>query len=471
MFDFLKKSSKSAADKDDRKAEQYIRNVMTATGWDYDCAKREMLCAKKNFAVSYRDYDLHKFYRVSAVKQAAKNQEILKNREVEKRRKRAAIRNVMEMTGWDKETAVREMDDAKQRIGISYRDYSRFAIFNFTKDEQEAAYRSALSKAAKRKERLEKKREKFIHEVMEATGWSYDEAVAHMDHATKISGAEYKDYVAFKFWEIPDELQATYFTKGDSNALRAKYNTSKKNTYCFMNKNEFNEIFSDYLGRPWSYNHDISLEEFTEKFKNERKIMYKPLSASCGKGICAYDITEESIKGVYEELKELPLGIVEGYITQDPVVSQYSLNSVNTVRVVTVRKDDKVHLVFGVFRMAGGDAVVDNFHNGGVLAVVDIDTGEVVTDAVDVHGNKYIKHPCTDKVIKGFVIPRWEQVVDLLQKAGMLVDGVGYVGWDVAITEKGPVLIEGNTAPAPILLQLPYAAEHKGMKHKVTPFL
>ena len=304
---------------------------------------------------------------------------------------------------------------------------------------------------------------------MENTGWSYEVAKEKMEESKAKCGAEYK---AYRFWETDEETQKTYFTKGDANALRKKYNTNKENVACFRNKNEFNEVFGDCLGRVWTYNKDVSLEEFTEKFKNEKKVIYKPLSASCGSGVQVFDISEDSAETSYDRIKTLPVGIVEGYLIQHPDMSRFSKRAVNTLRVVSVFKDDEVHILYAAFRMAGGDAVVDNFHNGGVLALIDLESGKVMTDAIDLSGKIYETHPATGEIIKGFQVPYWDEVKALIDKAGRIVEGVGYVGWDIAVTESGPVLIEGNTSPAPNVLQLPfYLQEHRGMHHVVERYL
>ena len=48
----------------------------------------------------------------------------------------------------------------------------------------------------------------------------------------------------------------------------------------------------------------------------------------------------------------------------------------------------------------------------------------------------------------------------------------GYLGWDIAITENGPVLIETNLTPGVILFSMPYiATEKRGMKHVMEKYL
>ena len=43
----------------------------------------------------------------------------------------------------------------------------------------------------------------------------------------------------------------------------------------------------------------------------------------------------------------------------------------------------------------------------------------------------------------------------LCEECAKVIPQVRYVGWDIAITEKGPVVIEGNQFPGHDILQLP----------------
>ena len=383
------------------------------------------------------------------------------------------IESIMAKTGWTHDETVEKVTAAIRNVGINYTRYDNLDFHLVPEHKQAKEYKKLLEKrAAKTKsEKRAKKNDKLIHTVMENTGWTYETAKEKMDHATEICGAEYKDYAAYRFWELDDATQCTYFTKGMANALRKKYNTNKKNTNCFINKNEFNEVFSDFLGRPWAHFPTISLEEFMTRFAGETRIIYKPLSDSCGHGVAVFDLDEENMESVYKKLVKLPEGVVEGYVIQHPAMSKYSRKSVNTVRIVSVRDFGRVNILYAAFRMGGGDAVVDNFHAGGVLALINPETGIVETNAIDLGGTFYENHPVTGEKILGFQIPFWPEIVEMLQKAGKIVKGVGYVGWDIAVTENGPILIEGNTAPAPNVLQTPYAKEHKGMAHVVKKYL
>lgn len=49
----------------------------------------------------------------------------------------------------------------------------------------------------------------------------------------------------------------------------------------------------------------------------------------------------------------------------------------------------------------------------------------------------------------------------MLTSAAKEIPQVAYVGWDVAITPNGPVLIEGNTTPGYRYYQMPLHMEDK----------
>jgi len=65
-------------------------------------------------------------------------------------------------------------------------------------------------------------------------------------------------------------------------------------------------------------------------------------------------------------------------------------------------------------------------------------------------------HPDTGAPIEGRVLPFWPETVALACRAHAAFLPRVIVGWDIAITSGGPVLIEGNGAPGIDLLQRAY---------------
>ncbi len=53
-------------------------------------------------------------------------------------------------------------------------------------------------------------------------------------------------------------------------------------------------------------------------------------------------------------------------------------------------------------------------------------------------------HPDSGVVFDGFVVPRFFEAVDLVKACHSLLPGLHSIGWDVAVTPEGPVLLEGN---------------------------
>jgi putative polysaccharide biosynthesis protein len=132
-----------------------------------------------------------------------------------------------------------------------------------------------------------------------------------------------------------------------------------------------------------------------------------------------------------------------------------------TVRVMTCRNErGEYEVTNAAFRMAQGEnTVVDNFHAGGILAKVDIATGVLgrATDGAMALGpgtGWCERHPQTGGQILGRRLPYWLQVLDLARRAHATAfsDHV-VIGWDIAILDDGPRLVEGNKGPDLDLVQ------------------
>ena len=397
-------------------------------------------------------------------------------------KREVAIAEVMEKTGWSREETVSKIEDAKSRLGVSYTEYARCELYDVPEQKQQKEYQKILEKRERekknaRKDRAARKKEKYLSQLVEITGWDRAYAEEKMERAKEVAGSSYEHYVIYRFWELTEEEQKTYFTKRDAVQLRKKYNTDPKVLKTLMNKDLCCKKLEKFLGRPWMSTQDMTYESFSSKFAGEKKIIYKPRSSSGGHGIQIFEIAPGSIKEVYDAIKALPVGIVEGYLVQHPKMMQLSVNSVNTIRIVTIKTDsvvpglekDKVNFLYAGIRMGQGGNFVDNLHSGGLIAAVDVGTGVVQTGAVDHTNVIHYQHPDTKTDLIGFQIPFFNEAKQMIEAAS--VDLPGYFGWDVAITEKGPVIIEVNTSPGADGLQTPFVPEKRGMRHVIEKYL
>jgi Sugar-transfer associated ATP-grasp len=69
--------------------------------------------------------------------------------------------------------------------------------------------------------------------------------------------------------------------------------------------------------------------------------------------------------------------------------------------------------------------------------------------------------------LENFRVPMWEAVCELAKKAASAFWPVGAVGWDIAVTREGPVLVEGNTVwdpVAPLYFPLPVTPHDGNMQ-------
>lgn len=264
--------------------------------------------------------------------------------------------------------------------------------------------------------------------------------------------AGYLDYRLFEMYDLNKEQRKTILTRGINNNIVKKYNDPEYRDI-FRNKLKFNKKFAKYLNRDWmEIKPDSSnYEEFTSFTKKHKEIVVKPIDECCGKGIEILKINSKNCKEIYENLLETKRFLVEEVATQCKEIAALHPSSINTLRIVTLNHE----IVAAFIRIGNNNNVVDNFNHDGLAAPINIETGIVDYKAIDKKMNIYAKHPLTNADILGFKIPKWEETKEFVKKASYESEKELYIGWDVCLSDKGPLLIEGNEFPGHDIYQLP----------------
>ena len=211
----------------------------------------------------------------------------------------------------------------------------------------------------------------------------------------------------------------------------------------FNEKQRFNAFFRDFIHRDWLYIPTSTPEDIAAFLARNDRFLAKACTSTQGKNILLYhssDVTPEKFLEEYQG-KEF---LLESLIQQHSALAAVNPDSVNTVRLIAARWNDQVQFVGAGLRSGGSGQFVDNFHHGGTAYPLDLETGIVTGPGIDLQGNPVLKHPVTGHVMPGFQVPHWDMLVEQVKKAAVLAPHIGYVGWDLAVTEDGIEFIEGN---------------------------
>ena len=141
--------------------------------------------------------------------------------------------------------------------------------------------------------------------------------------------------------------------------------------------------------------------------------------------------------------------IFESVVSQTKQFADFNESSVNTVRFMTILYPDGSARVIATFIKIGrAGKCVDNAGDGGNVDVcVDTETGEIKY-AIQYDGWRNIKdiekHPDSGNQLNGVVIDNWKSIKDQVVKFQQAFPYCKAAGWDIAITDEGPVVIEVN---------------------------
>ena len=127
-------------------------------------------------------------------------------------------------------------------------------------------------------------------------------------------------------------------------------------------------------------------------------------------------------------------------------------SSLQTVRMVTyVTASGDVAIGNCQLRVIVGDSPIDNYRDGrtgNLICDVPLASGVVSRCSGNYERGRGFaeveRHPHTGVPFSGFRVPDWDAACRLVRNAATAFLPLRTIGWDVAITGRGPVLIEGN---------------------------
>ena len=158
-----------------------------------------------------------------------------------------------------------------------------------------------------------------------------------------------------------------------------------------------------------------------------------------------------------------------GWILQEPLVSHSAISELcgsklSGVRIHSFLSNAGSVITNAIWKVNSGNNDSDNFcygESGNLLAALDTDTGEVIRVISGTGLNQLVGtlHSKTGAQLVGFRIPYWKEIVSLVHDAHLAFPGYLCPGWDVAVCDDGPKILEINYFGD---ICLPQHAYHRG---------
>lgn len=298
------------------------------------------------------------------------------------------------------------------------------------------------SRFFKKLKAVAKKEKKFFPALVVDTAWCvFRYGLALSDYLNyeiyNRTAAQRKEYAGVR-------MQNTFYETVSPSAYKKRYTV----------KPTFLAEFKDYTKRDFVVPQEGNFEAFCQFLDAHDVFMSKPYD-----GVGGHDVTKVHTKDISDRKAYFESCIqnrifLEELVIQHPDMNKLCEKSVNTMRVMTFNDHGKPEILWMGLRVGNGINSIDNFHAQGMIMGIDMQTGKVKGNGTDKDNKVFTHHPVTGTQFDGFQIPCFQQVKELVLKASLESDKILVVGWDVAVSENGPVIIEGNRRPGMDIVQV-----------------
>lgn len=302
---------------------------------------------------------------------------------------------------------------------------------------------------------IAKKEKRFFPALVWDTGWCVFRY-----------GMALTDYLNYEIYRRNKQERKAYLGTREENDF---YETVSPAAYKkrFTVKQNFLREFKDYTRRDCIVPGEDSFEAFCAFLDANPQFMSKPYDGLGGQDVqkvSASDIADR--QAYYHSCVENRI-FLEQLVHQHPQMNVLCPASVNTMRIMTFNDGGRSEILWMGLRVGNGINAVDNFHAQGMAVAIDMQTGKLKGQAIDKDCVRYEKHPTTGVTFDGFQIPDFQAAKELVLKGALESDKILVIGWDVALSDNGPVVIEANRRPGFDIVQVLDGRGRKDMVESV----
>lgn len=313
---------------------------------------------------------------------------------------------------------------------------------------------------------------KFLKHIENVKGKSKKSTILDIITCSLKYNISLLEYFQFHFYKIPPEKRQEFAGTGFMYEYQLKMNP-RSSRQVLENKLNFLKLYNNYIHRDFASLKELEKDRaVTNRILENKsgKIVLKSSFGQCGIGIEVLNCKKFTPEGLINRLKETGNDLVEEFVSQHKEFMRLSPSGLNTIRIITqLDQNNKVDILAARLRITINSSV-DNLAAGNIASPINIETGLVDGPAVysDITREAEIFHPVTKVAIIDFKIPFWQQTIKMVKSAALLFQENRSIGWDVAITNEGPELIEGNHDWCKLLWQLPVG---RGLKAELKKYL
>lgn len=383
---------------------------------------------------------------------------------------------------WDK--AQREMQCAKDILGIQYDDYLRHQLWrkNFGEDLYNMGlisiddgtdyskinleyYQERLAKIIMCKNKEDERNTLFKRSITDDRAFKS----GSFRHLNEEERQEVKKYWKQYSFAVPAPMNACrVYTNCSgifspyyiSNAMiKDVYKWSCPETYriALQNKSYTAKLFSHArtpktvirnvsgisLDANWN---EITIDhavELCDAYMRENKELVIKATSAAGGGTAVSFLSKLNKEELKELLTKRSDYLIQELIIQHDVLNSFNPTSVNTLRLTTLYFDNKIDLLACLIRVGVTGSRLDNHVQGGTLVGVTKE-GKTLEWALTGANDKIEVLPSGLELKNGIVVPYYDEAVNLVKNCHKEIAMVKIVSWDVAITPDGPMIVECN---------------------------
>lgn len=252
------------------------------------------------------------------------------------------------------------------------------------------------------------------------------------------------------YYSINDDFDVRYIPINIVFQKMIQYYNNELLMLAYSDKNRYDILFKDFdqpktilkkMGGEFYVNNlVVSKTKALNILENIDDVILKPsLYSGQGRGvICLKQVELHSLKDFLDSIHGDY--IIQERVKQHPQIACLNNSSLNTFRVITLRRGSDVLVLSVVIKIGKNGEIVDNGHSGGYF--VGVNSSGLLKKWV-YSLSPYSKNVVTESGfrVEGYAIPFYDKLVNAAKQLALLLPYHKMVGWDLAIDEQGKILL------------------------------